>query len=66
MAASNSWDAYKDIVAWFVTGKVPFLGVACNEFTNTLLACTFLRANLPHRTHWWRLLLVTIIVAVGK
>lgn len=31
------WRLYVRFVAWFATGRVPLLGVNCNEFTNTLL-----------------------------
>ena len=31
------WRLYVQFVAWFPTGRVPVLGVAVNEFTNSLL-----------------------------
>lgn len=59
------WDAYTSLVAWFATGRIPILNVGCNDFTNTLLAAAFIRGNLPHRTHWWRAFIATLMVAMG-
>lgn len=36
-ALGAAWETHKAVTAWFVTGRVPALGVMCNEFTNTLL-----------------------------